>query len=638
MQLDIDLETRSSVDIGKCGAYKYAESPDFSILLLSYAWNQGDIETVDMANGDTIPEDIIYALMDPQVTKVAHNASFERVCLSRYLRDRGMIKGFLAPEGWHCTRVWCAYLGLPNSLKDAGHALKLDEQKMEEGRDLIRLFCTPRKDGGWAQTTGEKWALFKMYNQRDVEVEISIEKKLAAFPVPEAVWHEYWIDQEINDRGVQVDKILARNAILMDERIKCELTKKLTELTNLDNPNSVSQMKAWLKAQGLEMDSLGKKLVAEQIKTAPEPLRTVLRLRQDAARSSTKKYEAMISAACEDERARGMFQFYGGHTGRWSSKIVQLQNLPQNHLTTLDEARSLVHDGDYENLEAAYVSIPQTLSELIRTAFIPSPGHKFVVADFSAIEARVLSWLAGEQWRMKAFADGEDIYCATATRMFGVKVVKGGEHGELRQKGKQAELGCGYGGSVGALIAMGALDSGLKEDELQDLVDAWREASPRIVELWRNIEKAVMGVILTGNEASVQGLRITKEKGILFIELPSGRRLAYVSPRIGQNRFGSPSITYLGVNGTSKKWERIETFGGRLTENIVQAIARDVLCFAMQTLRDKNIVMHIHDELVMDVPEDEDENMICDLMGLTPPWAPGLILRADGGSLPYYQK
>lgn len=638
--LSLDLETFSDVDLSRCGAYKYASSPNFEILLFGYSVDGGDVQAVDLACGEKIPADIVAALSDENVTKWAFNAMFERVCLSNHLGE------WLEPEGWHCTMVWSATLGLPLSLENVGAALGLEKQKLTEGKDLIRYFCVPCKptkaNGGRTRNLPEhdreKWERFKAYNLRDVEVEMQIQQRLSKFPVPESVWEEYRQDQEINDRGIGVDMELVRQAIAMDERSKAELSAAMQKLTDLENPNSVQQMKQWLADNGLETDSLDKKAVAELLKTAPEPLRKVLTLRQQLARSSVKKYTAMENAVCSDGRAHGMFQFYGANrTGRFSGRLIQLQNLPQNHMPDLAQARALVRSGDYEALTLLYEDIPDTLSQLIRTAFVPQDGRKFIVADFSAIEARVIAWFAGERWRLKVFADGGDIYCASASQMFGVPVEKHGVNGHLRQKGKIAELALGYGGSVGALKSMGALEMGLSEEELQPLVDAWRNSNPMITQFWWDVDRAVKECIKKRLPTETHGVRFDYRSAMLFITLPSGRRLAYAKPRIGENIFGGESMTYMGVGGT-KKWERLESYGPKFVENIVQATARDILCYAMQTLKHCAIVAHVHDELIIEADRRMSLPSVCEQMGRTPPWAKGLKLRADGYECEFYQK
>ena len=658
--ISIDIETFSDINLAKCGVYKYAESSAFEILLFGYAVDGGEVQIVDLAQGERIPDAILDALTDESVTKWAFNASFERVCLSRYLSDLGMsldpfydhhplsreCARFLNPAGWKCSMVWSAYMGLPLSLEGAGAVLKLDSQKMKEGKDLIRYFCVPCKEtksnGGRTrnlpQHAPDKWALFKSYNKRDVEVEMDIQKRLRNYPVPESVWDEYHLDQEINDRGIAIDRTLAENAIAIDARSRDSLMAVLKEKTGLENPNSVIQMIGWLEQHGMKTDSLDKKQVQELLKTAEEPLRSVLLLRQKLAKSSVKKYQAMEMTACDDSRARGMFQFYGAsRTGRFAGRHIQLQNLPQNHLPDLSEARELVRQGNYEALDLLYDSIPDVLSQLIRTAFIPRKGLKFVVSDFSAIEARVLSWLAGETWRSDVFARNGDIYCASASSMFGVPVEKHGINGHLRQKGKIAELALGYGGSVGALKAMGALDMGLSEDELYPLVQSWRSANPHIVDFWWQVDAAVKTAIKEHISMRAGGIRFRYQSGMLFIQLPSGRQLSYVKPRIGENRFGGESVTYEGI-GATKKWERLESYGPKFVENIVQGISRDILCYAMQTLRCCAIVGHVHDELIIECDRDVSVDAICEQMGRTPHWAEGLLLRADGYECEFYQK
>ena len=650
--LSLDLETYSSVDLGKSSVYRYVESPDFDILLLGYSIDGSGVQVVDLAQGEQVPPEVIDALTDARVCKWAFNAQFERVCLSQWLRRNGYplrneryaapddpCMAYLNPAGWHCTMVWSAYLGLPLSLKDVGAALGLDKRKLTEGKELIRYFCVPGKDGTrhMPASAPEKWVTFKAYNLRDVETELAIQKRLRKYPVPEEVWAQYHLDQQINDRGIGVDRTLVRGAIGIDERSREELTARLRELTMLDNPNSVQQMKDWLAANGLQTDTLGKKQVAELLKTAPEPLKSVLVLRQQLAKSSVKKYQAMENAVCADGRVRGCFQFYGARTGRWAGRNIQLQNLPQNRMPDLEQARSLVRAGDYDSVRLLYDSTPDVLSQLIRTAFVPSPGRTFFVADFSAIEARVIAWLAGEQWRQQVFAEGKDIYCASASQMFGVPVEKHGVNGHLRQKGKIAELALGYGGSVGALKAMGAIEMGLQEEELKPLVDAWRTANPMIVKLWWEVDRAVTRAVSDKTATETHGIRFTCQSGMLFITLPSGRRLAYVRPRIGENQFGGSAITYMGTNA-AKQWARLESYGPKFVENIVQAISRDILCHAMQALRDCAIVAHVHDEVIIEADPGMSLEAVCERMGRTPPWAQGLLLRADGYATPFYKK
>lgn len=654
--LSVDLETFSSVNLGKCGVYKYAESDDFEILLFGYSVDGGEVQVVDLAQGETIPEVVLSALTDETVIKWAFNAQFERVCLSRYLRDKGINVNpgqtgkseslFLNPSSWHCTMIWSATLGLPMSLESVGAVLGLDKQKLTEGKNLIKYFCLPcnptKVNGGRTRNKyfhdKEKWDLFKSYNKRDVEVELSIQEKLSRFPVPNFLWQEFYLDQTINDRGIGIDPLFVESAIKLDQEVKTHLMSELKHITGLENPNSVLQMRSWLKKHGLEMESLGKKEVAKELKTVGKELAEVLRLRQQLAKSSVKKYTAMKNAACMDYRERGMFRFYGANrTGRFAGRLVQLQNLPQNHLPDLAEARSLVKQGNVEVLEMLYEDIPDTLSQLIRTAFIPRTGLKFIVADFSAIEARVLAWLAGEKWRMRVFAEGKDIYCSSASQMFSVPVEKHGVNGHLRQKGKIAELALGYGGSVGALKAMGALDMGLREDELQPLVDAWRKSNPMVTTLWWDVDRAVKQCVHEHISVRTHNIVFTYKSGFLIIKLPSKRCLYYVKPRVEENKYGGESVTYEGV-GSTKKWERMESYGPKFVENITQAIARDILLYAMQTLKEYRIVAHVHDEAIIETDKNVSVQSVCELMGRTPPWAEGLLLRADGYECEFYKK
>lgn len=655
-ELSVDLETFSSVNLGKCGVYKYAESDDFEILLFGYSVDGSEVKVVDLAQGETIPEVVLSALTDETVTKWAFNAQFERVCLSHYLRDKGINVNpgktekseglFLNPSSWHCTMIWSATLGLPMSLENVGAVLGLDKQKLTEGKNLIKYFCLPcnptKVNGGRTRNKyfhdKEKWEQFKSYNKRDVEVEMSIQEKLSRFPVPDFLWQEFYLDQEINDRGIGIDPLFVESAIKLDQEVKTHLMSELKHITGLENPNSVLQMRSWLKKHGLEMESLGKKEVAKELKTVGKELAEVLQLRQQLAKSSVKKYTAMKNAACMDYRERGMFRFYGANrTGRFAGRLVQLQNLPQNHLPDLDEARSLVKQGNVEALEMLYEDIPDTLSQLIRTAFIPRKGFKFIVADFSAIEARVLAWLAGEKWRMRVFAEGKDIYCSSASQMFGVPVEKHGVNGHLRQKGKIAELALGYGGSVGALKAMGALDMGLTEDELQPLVDAWRSSNPMVTTLWWDVDRAVKQCVHEHVSVRTHNIVFTYKSGFLIIKLPSKRCLYYVKPRVEENKYGGESVTYEGV-GSTKKWERLESYGPKFVENITQAIARDILLYAMQTLKEYRIVAHVHDEAIIETDKSVSVQSVCELMGRTPPWAEGLLLRADGYECEFYKK
>ena len=656
--LEIDIESFSSVDLKKCGVYKYAESPDFEILLFGVSVDGGEVTVYDLASGDTVPEEIIKALSDDSVIKWAYNASFERVCLSVWLRrnypqhfssysiEEDTVRNYLDPSSWRCSLVWGAYMGLPLSLEGIGKVLKLENQKMAEGKALIRYFCVPCKptkaNGGRTRNLPEhdpvKWSTFIAYNKRDVETEMAIQQKLSKFPVPEFVWDEYHLDQEINDRGIQLDMVLVEQAIAIDERSREELSAKMRQLTALENPNSVQQMKEWLTKHGLEVDSLDKKAVKELLKTAPPELAEVLELRRQLAKSSVKKYQAMQNAVCADGRARGMFQFYGANrSGRWAGRLIQLQNLPQNHMAHLEDSRNLVRSGDYALLSALYDSVPEVLSELIRTAFVPRDGYKFIVSDFSAIEARVLSFLAGESWRLKVFAENGDIYCASASAMFHVPVEKHGQNAHLRQKGKIAELALGYGGSVGALKSMGALEMGLAEEELQPLVDAWRTSNPNIVQLWWDVDNAVKTTVRQRLDTETHGIRFRYRSGMLFIILPSGRQLCYVKPKMGTNKFGGDSVTYEGV-GSTKKWERIESYGPKFVENIVQAVSRDILMYAIRTLSHCFIVGHVHDELIIECSMGVSLDAVCEQMGRTPPWIKGLNLRADGYETMFYKK
>lgn len=657
-ELSIDLETYSDIDIKKSGVYKYSESASFEILLFAVSINSGPVIIYDLASGDTLPKEILTAIANDNIIKWAFNASFERICLSNWMRKHyphyfksysipeDTVSNYLSPTSWRCSMIWSAYMGLPLSLEGVGAVLGLEDQKLKEGKDLIRYFCLPCKP---TKTNGErtrnlpsdapeKWTSFKHYNIRDVEVELSIKQKLSKFPVPEFIWEEYHLDQQINDRGIAIDMDIVKHAIAFDELSKSEITEQVKNMTNIDNPNSPAQMKLWLSDKGIKTDTLGKKAVAEMIKTLPDELVKVLSLRQQLAKSSIKKYQAMENAICADGRARGMFMFYGANrTGRWAGRIIQLQNLPQNHMPDLAQARALVRRGDYNILETLYDDIPDTLSQLIRTAFIPKPECKFIVSDFSAIEARVLSHLAGESWRDNVFKDGKDIYCASASQMFHVPVEKHGVNSHLRQKGKIAELALGYGGSVGALKAMGALEMGLAEDELQPLVDAWRTSNPNIVQFWWAVDSAVKTAIKTRSLTETHGIKFKNKSGMLFIHLPSGRNLCYVKPTIGENRFGGESVTYEGI-GVNKKWERLESFGPKFVENIVQAVSRDILMNAIRTLSHCFIVGHVHDELIIECSEGIDLDTICSQMGQSPLWMSDLLLRADGYETAFYKK
>lgn len=654
--ITIDIETKSDKDISKCGIYAYTDTPYFDILLFAYSIDGQPVQVVDMANGEEIPENVLAALVDENVIKKAFNVNFERVCLSKYLRknypqyfqsysiDEDTVGDFLNPESWHCSMIHARTLGLPSSLAEVGKVLGIEQQKMTEGKALVKFFCVPYDTvDGVPQFHNpkdypDKWEIFKAYNKRDVGAELEIDRKLSRFPVPDFLWKEFYLDQEINDRGILVDMQLADKAISLDAEAKEELTVEMKRLTGVENPNSVYQLLDWLETQGYKSDSLGKAQVQELIKTTKEPVKSVLQMRLQLSKSSVKKYTAMKNTACSDNRARGMFSFYGAsRTGRWAGRNVQLQNLPQNHLPDLTEARELVKYGSFEDIQMLYDDVPDILSQLIRTAFIPRQGMKFIVADFSAIEARVIAWLAGEEWRMKAFANGEDIYCASASKMFGVPVVKHGENGHLRQKGKISELACGFGGSVGAMKAMGADSLGLSDTELKQIVTDWREASPHITELWWAVDRAVKKAVKEKTATKTHGLLFSYEAGFLFIRLPSGRRLAYAKPYIGKNKFGGESVTYMGINA-QKKWDRLESYGPKFVENCVQGIARDLLMYSMQTLSQYFIVGHIHDEMIIECPKDTKLDEICQQMARTPDWAKGLLLRADGYECSFYKK
>ena len=654
--ITIDIETKSDKDISKCGIYAYTDTPYFDILLFAYSIDGQPVQVVDTANGEEIPENVLAALADENVVKRAFNCNFERVCLSKYLRenypqyfqsysiDEDTVGDFLNPESWHCSMIHARTLGLPSSLAEVGKVLGIEQQKMTDGKALVKFFCVPYDtiDGvpQFHSPTDypDKWEIFKAYNKRDVEAELEIDRKLSRFPVPDFIWQEFYLDQEINDRGILVDMQLADKAINLDAKAKEELTAEVQKLTGVENPNSVYQLLDWLETQGYKSDSLGKTQVLELIKTAKEPVKSVLQMRLQLSKSSVKKYTAMKNTACSDNRARGMFSFYGAsRTGRWAGRNVQLQNLPQNHLPDLTEARELVKYSSFEDIQMLYDDVPDTLSQLIRTAFIPRQGMKFIVADFSAVEARVIAWLAGEEWRMKAFANGEDIYCASASKMFGVPVVKHGENGHLRQKGKISELACGFGGSVGAMKAMGADSLGLSDTELKQIVTDWREASPHITGLWWAVDRAVKKAVKEKTATKTHGLLFSYEAGFLFIRLPSGRRLAYAKPYIGKNKFGGESVTYMGINA-QKKWDRLESYGPKFVENCVQGIARDLLMYSMQTLSQYFIVGHIHDEIIIECPKDTKLDEICQQMARTPDWAKGLLLRADGYECSFYKK
>lgn len=634
--MSIDIETYSDIDINKAGVYRYVDTDAFKILLFAYSVDGGPVQLIDLTRGDSIPKEIVKALSDKSVTKWAYNANFERVALSRFL---GMPTGqYLDPEGWKCSMVWAATLGLPMGLAKVGEVLALDKQKMSEGRGLIYKFCKPDKKTGqrvMPENFPEDWETFRRYNIRDVETEMGIQKMISPFPCSDELWQEYWTDQRINDRGVEVDLTLARNAVAMDAEISENLMEKMRSLTGIDNPRSTSQLDMWLREHGCNMVSLGKKDVAQVIEETDDPLiRKVLSLRLLISKSSVKKYTKMLDATCSDDRARGMFQFYGAmRTGRFAGRLLQLQNLPQNHIENIELVRELARRGDLDALSVMFDSVPDILSQLIRTAFVAREGSRFIVADFSAIEARVIAWLAGEEWRMKAFAEGKDIYCASASAMFGVPVVKHGINGELRQKGKVAELACGYGGSVGALKAFGADKMGLTETEMQSIVDNWRASSPRIVQLWWDVDRAIRQTLEDGTTHRTHGLMFSLQKGILFIRLPSGRSLAYVKPRLIDGK-----ITYEGVS-INKGWARLESYGPKFVENITQAISRDLLLNAMKQVGpEARICMHIHDELVIEADSSVKLDDICEKMAQVPEWAEGLLLRADGYETKFYLK
>lgn len=641
-QLSIDIETYSGTNLNRTGVYRYADSDDFELLLFGYSVDFGQVKVVDLTHGEKIPPQIIQALDDPTIIKSAFNAQFERVCLSHFVGHR------LKPAGWHCSRVWSATLGLPLSLRDVGTVLGLPRQKITAGKELVRYFCTPCKPTkanqhrtrNFPYHAPDKWQQFKQYNQRDVEVEMEITQKLSRFPVPQNEWENYWMDQDINDRGIRIDQHLVNNAIKCQKEFHEQYLQTSQQLTGLTNPNSPLQLKDWLHRQGVEADSLAKASVAQLLQTTAGTVHQVLALRQLLSKSSVKKYQAMQKALCKDGRVHGLLQFYGANrTGRWAGRLVQVQNLPRNSMVDLEEARELVKQGNTAALEMLYDSVPDVLSQLIRTAFIPSGGHHFYVADFSAVEARVIAWLSGEEWRQAAFAKNEDIYCASASQMFGVPVVKHGVNGELRQKGKIAELALGYGGSIGALKAMGATKLGLTEDELPPLVRMWRNASPNIVQFWRDVDKAAKECIKTHLPQTTHGMKLVYRSGCLFLRLRSGRYLCYPQPKIGTNRFGSESITFMGIN-TVKKWSRIETYGAKLVENIVQATSRDLLAEAMRRLEAAGnpVVMHIHDEAVIDAPKDSSLDTIVKIMTEVPNWADGLILNAAGFVGDFYKK
>ena len=655
----LDIETFSSADLRKTGVYRYVEAEDFEILLLSYSIDGGAIQTVDLASGEKIPDEITLAFLSDEVIKWAFNAQFERVCISEWLKRNGYnlerpvafgeereLLRYLDPVSWRCDMIWSAYLGLPLSLEQVGSVLNLDKKKLKEGKDLIRYFSVPckptisnkQRTRNLPHHDPEKWAEFKAYNKRDVETEMLIHEKLSRFPVPDFEWELYIRDQQINDLGILIDKELAANAIRMNESVREEYLVRVKNITSLENPNSVVQLKGWLASKGIVTDSLDKKAVRELLGEATGEVKEILETRQELSKSSIKKYEAMRDCVCKDGRARGLLQFYGANrTGRFSGRLIQVQNLPRNNMDDLELARTLVKQNDLASLELLFDSVPQVLSELIRTAFIPKKGRVFLVADYSAIEARVLAWLAGEKWRVELFQKGGDIYCQSASEMFGVLVEKNGINGHLRQKGKIAELACGYGGSVGALKSMGALEMGLLEEELPGLVDSWRMSNTQITKLWRDVDTAAITTVRERRKTEVKNISFEYQSGMLILTLPSKRQLFYVKPRITENRFGGESISYMGV-GTGRRWERLETYGAKLVENIVQAISRDILCSALMTFKYSDIVMHVHDEIVIEADPRMSVEAVCKQMSRTPEWADGLLLDADGFTCDFYQK
>ena len=646
-KLSCDIETFSDVDLIRCGVYKYADSPNFEMLLFAYAVDDGDVHIIDIAGGEELPEKIIQAIKSDTVVKTAYNAQFERVCLSRYLK---LPEGeYLNPQSWYCTAVQAAELALPLSLADVGSVLGLERQKMTEGKELIKYFCVPCKptksNGNCTRNRPchdiNKWETFKKYCMRDVDVERQIADKLKMYPISDEEHRLYVLDQIINDRGVLVDSELAEQAVKLNSIQTAVAVEQAYMITGLENPNSVTQLKQWLKEKGVEIESLSKKSVKSLADETDGDVSEMLKLRLLMAKTSVKKYEAVIRSVCSDNRVHGMMRFCGANrTGRWSGNILQPQNLPQNHLPDLTLARDIVKDGDFEMLDMMFGNVPNVLSELIRTVLIPKPNHRFIVADFSAIEARVLAWIAGEQWRIDTFKNGGDIYCASASKMFKVPVEKHGVNGELRQKGKISELACGYGGSVGALKNMGAVEMGVQENELQGLINDWRNANPHIVRFWYEVGNAAMKAIKEKTTVPLGKLVFAYERGILFIRLPSGRRLSYIKPRIGTNRFGGDSITYMGIN-SAKKWDRLETFGGKLTENIVQGTARDLLANALINAANAgyDTVFHVHDEIICEVPNGYGSvDELCKLMCIKPEWADGLPLNADGFEYEYYKK
>ena len=640
--LSIDIETFSSNDLFKCGVYKYVEAHDFEILLFGYSVDGGEVKVLDLANGDVLPSEIKKALLDDGVIKSAFNAQFERICLSRYLGIS------LKPDSWKCTMVWSAYLGLPLSLVGAGAVLGLEKQKLEGGKKLINYFskpCKPSKVNGGRtrnlpQHDPEKWAEFKEYNMRDDEAELEIQARLANFPMPDTEWENYFLDQKINDRGIMLDLKFVSQAVALDNQARSELMNTMKRLTKLENPNSVVQLKGWLAEEGFETESLNKASISELLEETPNHVSEVLELRQSLAKSSVRKYTTMEEAVCSDSRARGLIQFYGANrTGRFAGRLIQVQNLPRNSLPDLKQARDLVKSGNYEMVDLLYDSVPMVLSDLIRTSFIPKNAHKFIVADFSAVEARVIAWLAGEDWRNEVFAGHGKIYEASASHMFSVPLEEITKDSPLRRKGKIAELALGYGGSVGALKAMGALEMGLAEEELKPLVDTWRVANPNITKFWWDVDRAALTAVRSRTTTNTHGIVFEFRSGMLFVHLLSGRHLSYVKPKIGLNKFGRDCVTYEGV-GPTKKWERIPTYGPKLVENIVQALSRDLLCHSMLILTREGykIVMHIHDEVVIEALKGSSVDKVCELMSKKPTWAKGLELRADGFESYFYKK
>lgn len=641
-RMNIDIETYSEADLSKSGVYKYVDAPGFEVLLFGYSADGGPVKVISLAEGEELPQEIKEALLDDTVLKFAFNAQFERVCLEKYLGVH------LAPDAWRCTMVASLYLGLPGSLAQVGAVLGVEKKKLETGKDLIKFFsvpCKPTKTNGGRtrnlpEHDREKWQQFITYNARDVETEMEIMDKVARFPVPDFLWKQYAQDQRINDLGIELDMALVTQAIKCDEESRERYLKKAQELTGLENPNSPIQLKEWILSNGVEMETLTKAEVASVMETAIGPVKEVLELRQLLSKSSVKKYVAMETCRCSDGRAHGLLQFYGANrTGRWAGRLVQVQNLPQNHIPDLAIARNLIKSGCFEAVELLYDSIPDTLSQLIRTAFVPREGCKFMVADFSAIEARVIAWLAGESWRQEVFRNNGDIYCASASQMFGVPVEKHGVNGELRQKGKIAELALGYGGGVGAMISMGAIDMGLAEEELQPIVDSWRQSNPAIVKLWWDVHRCVIKAVKDKQPQTYKCLTFEYQSGMLFIGLPSGRRLAYAKPSVYRNDYDRYEIAYMGVDAT-KKWGKIDSYGPKFVENIIQAMSRDILAEAMARIEAAgyDIVMHVHDEAVIEAPRDAVLEDACQIMSKAPDWTPGLILNAAGYECEFYQK